>query len=73
MKLKNITINYYLKLLKSKGSDGVYSELIVEGLLKGITPGANPDIDLLLVSSSFFALFRSSGDNSYFELGERIL
>jgi len=70
MKLKNLTVNYYTKFLKSKGSDGVYSELIGEGLLKGITPGANPDVDMLLVSNSFFALYRSSGDDTYFELGK---
>lgn len=70
MKLKNTTLNYYVNLIKSKGRDGVYSELIGDGLLKGITPGANPDLDMLLVSDSFFALYRSSGDDNYFELGK---
>jgi hypothetical protein len=70
MKLKNNTINYYTKLLKAKGSDGVYSQLLSSSIIKGITPGADPDLDMLLVSNSFFALFRTSGDDSYFELGK---
>jgi hypothetical protein len=70
MKLKNTTLNHYTNLLKAKGRDGVYSELIGDGLLKGITPGANPDLDMLLVSESFFALYRGSGEEGYFELGK---
>jgi hypothetical protein len=60
---------YFKTVLKRKGSEGLYRHLIGAGILKSIS-GNSSDFEMLNKSNFFFSLFRSTGEDAYFELGK---
>lgn len=68
MKLQNELINRYVNLLKSRGINNTYKYLIESDMLFDFD--SKYPLEMLEVSQGFFSLYRTSGNNDYFELGK---
>jgi len=71
MLIKKPTADKYLKLLQSKGENGLYKQAVGNGIILSVKI-KNPDLELLDISDGFFSLHRRGGDQaeSYFIIGK---
>jgi len=73
MLIKKIVADKYLKLLRSKGEEGLYKSAVGNGIILSVRL-KNPDVELLNMADGFFALYRRGGKNSedYFLIGKAL-
>ena len=64
---RDLCDTYELKLL-AKGDEGFY-KYVLGSAFNSKAEHAYPDVKLLNVSESFFALFRQTGNENYFTIG----
>jgi hypothetical protein len=65
------TAEIYVNVLKQKGEVGLYRYIVAAGV-KRLIIIENPEIEILDISEGFFALYRRTGEDTYFIIGKII-
>ena len=71
MSLTEEVVENYLFLLDSKGEEDLYRHVVGIGVMRAVRV-RNPEIEILNDSESFFALYRRTGNDSYFKIGKAL-
>ena len=72
MQLDQEVVDNYVEYFHKKGEDALCKYIIGLGLKRGLKRGLNiqnPELEILYISESFFALYRSTGKEVYFDMG----
>lgn len=67
-KLSKDVCSSYIDALTKYGEDGLYKKTVGAGFLM-LLKVANPDVEIMDYSDAFFALYRRTGDESFFQIG----
>ena len=69
-KLSDNQITSYTNIYKERGENGLYKFVVGNSIVRFASGVKTPETDLLDLSDSFFSLFRSSGEDIYFDIGK---
>jgi hypothetical protein len=68
MQLDQEVVDNYVEYFHKKGEDALCKYIVGLGLRRGLKV-PNPDLEILYIADSFFALYRSTGKEVYFDMG----
>lgn len=62
-------VETYTNILTVNGEDGAFRKFVGMGVKRSIQI-SSPEVEMLDLSESFFALYRRTGEENYFKLGK---